>query len=145
MGILCPFVESPGQPGCVGISSTAPATAFYCSISVPRSSSFPPSIKHSTWHPVGAQCTFMVLKLSPSVCGDLQKDHKSSPIGRFVVVGILCSGFPCCNRLIFVYFQPADFHKGSESTYSLCVFVMAGLYPAGWLLSQLCPMYNVNV
>lgn len=88
----------------------------------------------------------MVLKLTLLVCMDLQKDQKNtSPIGRFVMVGILYSGFPCCNRLIFVYFQPADFHKGSESTYSLCVFVMAGLYPAGWLLSQLCPMYNVNV
>lgn len=87
----------------------------------------------------------MVLKLTLLVCVDLQKDQNPSPIGRSVMVGILCSGFPHSNRLIFVYFQPADFHKGSESAYNLCVFVKDELYPAGWLLSQLCPIYDVNV
>lgn len=59
------------------------------------------------------------------------------------MVGILCPSFPCSHRHIFVYFRPADSHKGSEHAYSLCVFVMDELYPAGWLLSQLCPICNV--
>lgn len=87
----------------------------------------------------------MVLKLTLLACVDLQKDQNPSPIGGSVVVGILCSGFPCSHRLILVYFRPADSHKGSESAYSLCVFVMDELYPAGWLLNQLCPIRNVNV
>lgn len=46
----------------------------------------------------------MVLKLTLLVCVDLQKDQNPSPISGSVVVGILCSGFPRSNRLIFVYF-----------------------------------------
>ena len=80
------------------------------------------------------------------VCVYLKKkkhDQKSFSCCQRIMMGILCSGSSCCGRLIFVYFRPAGFHKGSVCASSSCV--LGGLYPAGWLLSPLCPIYNVNV
>lgn len=81
--------------------ATATSLLHYCSPAEGRGLLiwFPCSTKHSTRHAVGAQCTSMVLKLTPLFCEDLnfKKDHKSSPVSWFVMVGILCSCLPHCN------------------------------------------------
>lgn len=63
---------------------------------------------------------------------------KSFSCGQFVMMGVLCSGFSCCDGLIFVYLQPADAHKGSVHNYGLRVCV-GGPVPCRMAFESMVP------
>lgn len=59
-------------------------------------------------------------------------------------MGVLCSGFSCCDGLIFVYFRPAGSHKGPARAAGSRVCAARTL-PAGRLSRPLHPIHNAAV